>query len=119
MEVSDQMDVELIFPKFTDGGNSGTCSLHTTPSGLRRYDRPEESRPTDTEEPPFSSRRRPANVDEKLLPGSANSADNAPLALWGDRYALVDIYDSEAIDPAYQAESHAISCAIQEPGMGR
>jgi len=32
---------------------------------------------------------------------------------------LVNIYDSEAIDPAYQPKSHAISCAIQELGMGR
>ena len=32
---------------------------------------------------------------------------------------LVDIYDGEAVDPAYQAKSHAISCAIQQIGMGR
>ncbi|KAF9647905.1 MFS general substrate transporter [Thelephora ganbajun] len=32
---------------------------------------------------------------------------------------LVDIYDSEAIDPEYQVKSHAISCAIQQIGMGR
>jgi len=63
------------------------------------------------------------NVDKKLPPGSANSADNAPVALGGSTTpsvpTLIHIYDSEAIDPAYQAKSHAISCAIQELGMGR
>jgi hypothetical protein len=32
---------------------------------------------------------------------------------------LVDIYDSDTIDPVYRAKSHAISCAIQEIGIGR
>ena len=65
----------------------------------------------------------PVNVDGTLPPGSANSADNAVVALGATATPLgpmlVDIYDSEAIDPVYQAKSHAISCAIQELGMGK
>jgi len=66
----------------------------------------------------------PANAHEKLSPGSVNSVDNA-MATLGVTAAtpsvstLVDIYDSETVDPVYQAKSHAISCAIQELGMGR
>ena len=65
----------------------------------------------------------PANVHQKLPPGSASSANNAG-ATFGvtstpSVSTLVDIYDSETIDPVYQAKSHAISCAIQELGMGR
>ena len=59
----------------------------------------------------------PANVHETLPPGSANSTDN--VAVTATVSTLVDIYDSGAIDPAYQAKSHAISCAVQEIGMGK
>ena len=60
------------------------------------------------------------NVHEKLPP---DSTDNEAVALGATATpsvsTLVDIYDGEAIDPAYQAKSHAISCAIQDLGMGR
>jgi len=63
------------------------------------------------------------NAHEKLPPSSVNSADNATTALGVTATpsvsTLIDIYDSEAVDPVYQAKSHAISCAIQELGMGR
>jgi len=63
----------------------------------------------------------PANVHGALPKSSASSTDDV------DRFGrtkppvlkLVDIYDGEAVDPAYQAKSHAISCAIQQIGMGR
>ena len=65
----------------------------------------------------------PANVYETLRSGSANSADNVAVTLGVATTpsvpTLVDIYDNGAIDPAYQAKSHAISCAIQEIGMGK
>ena len=65
----------------------------------------------------------PANVHEKLPPGSAGNTENAAIAFGmtatPSMSTLVDIYDGEAIDPEYQAKSHAISCAIQELGMGR
>ena len=66
----------------------------------------------------------PANAHEKLSPGLVNSVDNE-IATLGVAAAtpsastLVDIYDSDTVDPIYQAKSHAISCAIQELGMGR
>ena len=54
---------------------------------------------------------------------SAHSTDNAAVALGMTATpsvsTLVDIYDSGTVDPVYQAKSHAISCAIQEIGMGR
>ena len=58
-----------------------------------------------------------ANGRETLPSGSrpASQFDGVtPLAS-----TLVDIYDSAAIDPVYQAKSHAISCAVQQIGMGR
>ena len=65
----------------------------------------------------------PEKVHGTLLQRSGPSVDNAPVTL-GTTAApsvstLVDIYGSGTIDPAYQAKSHAISCAIQEIGMGR
>ena len=64
----------------------------------------------------------PANVRE-TLPQSSVNTDGAAVPLGATATpsvsTLVDIYDSGAIDPAYQAKSHAISCAIQEIGMGR
>jgi len=62
------------------------------------------------------------NVHETLPPSSASSTNNMAFDVCKPEPSvstLVDIYDSEAIDPVYQAKSHAISCAIQEIGMGR
>jgi len=51
---------------------------------------------------------------------SASSTDDAQLGRTKPSVSkLVDIYDGEDVDPAYQAKSHAISCAIQQIGMGR
>ena len=62
----------------------------------------------------------PEKVHGPLPQGSAHRTDNAAAALGAPSVStLVDIYDSETVDPAYQAKSHAISCAIQEIGMGR
>jgi len=57
------------------------------------------------------------NVRETPPPSSASSMDNA--ATTPSVSTLVDIYDIEAVDPVYQAKSHAISCAIQQIGMGK
>jgi len=64
----------------------------------------------------------PGNVYEALPRSSASSADDVVGQLGRTTPSvstLVDIYDGEAVDPAYQAKSHAISCAIQQIGMGR
>jgi hypothetical protein len=65
----------------------------------------------------------PTKVDEKLPPGSVNSTENAAIALDAtvtpSASTLIDIYDSGEIDPVYHAKSHAISCVIQDIGMGR
>ena len=65
----------------------------------------------------------PSNVYETLPSGLGNRTDNVAVtpgvATTPSVPTLVDIYDSEAIDPEYQAKSHAISCAMQEIGMGR
>jgi hypothetical protein len=63
-----------------------------------------------------------ANAHEAFPRSSPDSTDDAAAHLSGATPSvstLVDIYDSEMIDPAYQAKSHAISCAIQQIGMGR
>ena len=63
---------------------------------------------------------KPTNAREMPLP-SASSADDLRVNLGDDASPvskLVDIYDSETVDPVYQAKSHAVSCAIQEIGMG-
>lgn len=63
-----------------------------------------------------------ANVYETLPQSSASSTDDVVAQLSGTKPSvskLVDIYDGEAVDPVYQAKSHAISCAIQQIGMGR
>lgn len=50
----------------------------------------------------------------------ANDPDNAAVVPAAPSLStLVDIYDGESVDPVYQAKSHAISCAIQEIGMGK
>ena len=62
------------------------------------------------------------NARETLPPSSASNKNNMasdPGNAAPPVSTLVDIYDSGAIDPVYQAKSHAISCAIQEIGMGR
>ena len=63
----------------------------------------------------------PTNI-HKTLPPSAKSADDVGVN-FSDATPpvseLVGIYDSEAIDPAYQAKSHVVSRVIQEIGMGR
>ena len=64
----------------------------------------------------------PSNVYETLPRSSASSTDDVVAQLGSTKppvSKLVDIYDGEAVDPAYQAKSHAISCAIQQIGMGR
>jgi len=75
------------------------------------------------DEPSPQAEVNPADVYGTFPRGSASNTDDvvaqlgriAPLEL-----KLVDIYDSEAVlDPAYQAKSHTISCAIQQIGMGR
>jgi hypothetical protein len=63
-----------------------------------------------------------ANAHEAFPRSSPDSTDSAAAHRSGATPSvstLVDIYDSGAIDPAYQAKSHAISCAIQQIGMGR
>ena len=77
--------------------------------------------PTSNTNLPLQADVNYANVHENLPP-SANSTDNLAVNLVEASRSvstLVDIYDGEAIDPAYQAKSHAISCAIQQIGMGR
>lgn len=62
------------------------------------------------------------NQDDALPPNSASSTDNVVDKLGEATVSVsevVDIYDGEGIDPEYQAKSHAISCAIQQIGMGR
>jgi len=64
----------------------------------------------------------PGNVYETLPRSSASNTEDAaaqPGRVNPSVSKLVDIYDGEAVDPVYQAKSHAISCAIQQMGMGR
>ena len=64
----------------------------------------------------------PAKVYETSPRSSASSTDDLvaqPSRTATSVSTLVDIYDGEAVDPTYQAKSHAISCAIQQMGMGR
>ena len=64
----------------------------------------------------------PADGYGTLPRSSASSTDDVVAQLDRTKPSvskLVDIYDGEAVDPAYQAKSHAISCAIQQIGMGR
>ena len=65
----------------------------------------------------------PEKVHGTLPQRSVHSTDNPTVAFGMTATpsvsTLVDIYDSGTVDPVYQAKSHAISCAIQEIGMGR
>lgn len=60
----------------------------------------------------------PPHLRETIGPTS-NAMAGLSVAAAPSAFTLVDIYGSDTVDPEYQAKSHAISCAIQEIGIGR